>query len=156
MAVLLALRRSEAMLPGAAVCLSPWVDLTQTAGSYGRLADADPMVSKENLDKMAAAYLGSADATDELASPVLAGDLSGLPPVMIEVGEHEVLLDDATRLADRLRGAGVETTITVWPEMIHVFQAFPGPLVPEADASIDQVGQFLRRQRGREGALAPS
>ncbi len=104
MAVLLALRRSGTTLPAAAVCLSPWVDLTQSGDSYRRLAEADPMVSKDNLDMMAAAYLGSADPTDELASPVLAAELSGLPPVMIEVGEHEVLVDDATRLAERLRG----------------------------------------------------
>jgi monoterpene epsilon-lactone hydrolase len=144
MAVLLVLRRAGAALPAAAVCFSPWVDLTQSSGSYGRLADLDPMVSKENLDKMAGAYLGSADPLDELASPLLATDFSGLPPVLVEVGEHEVLLDDATGLVKRLRSDGVEASITVWPEMIHVFQAFPGPLVPEADASIEKAGQFLR------------
>ena len=75
---------------------------------------------------------------------------------MIEVGEHEVLVDDATRLAEGLRSAGVDTTITEWPEMIHVFQAFPGPLVPEADASIAQAGRFLRRNLGLDAGATPS
>lgn len=72
--------------------------------------------------------------------------------MLIEVGEHEVLLGDATALADRLRADGVDTDVTVWPEMIHVFQAFPGPLVPEADASIERAGLFLRGCLGLEGA----
>ena len=156
MAVLLALRGAGTALPATAVCFSPWVDLTQSGDSYRRLGAADPMVSKENLDMMAASYLGSADPNDELASPVLAADFSGLPPVMIEVGEHEVLLDDATRLADRLRVDDVDTTITIWPEMIHVFQAFPGPLVPEADESVALAGGFLRRHLGLGGAVPES
>ncbi len=152
MAVLLARRRTGSELPAAAVCFSPWVDLTQSSDSYARLADVDPLVSKDNLDVMAAAYLGPADPRDELASPLFAADFAGLPPVLIEVGEHEVLLGDATALADRLRADGVDTDVTVWPEMIHVFQAFPGPLVPEADASIERAGLFLRGCLGLEGA----
>jgi epsilon-lactone hydrolase len=152
MAVLLSRRRAASELPAAAVCFSPWVDLTQSSDSYARLADVDPLVSKDNLDVMAAAYLGPADPRDELASPLFAADFAGLPPVLIEVGDHEVLLDDATALADRLRADGVETDVTVWPEMIHVFQAFPGPLVPEADASIERAAVFLRSCLDLEGA----
>jgi monoterpene epsilon-lactone hydrolase len=142
-ATLLALRAAGSPLPGAAVCLSPWVDLTQTSPSYQLKAAVDPMVSKVGLDVMAEAYLGGIDPRSELASPLFAADLAGLPPVLIEVGEHEVLLDDATRLADRLRDAGGSVSLHVWPELIHVFQAFPGPLVPEADESIQAVGSFL-------------
>ncbi|MGB7052134.1 MAG: alpha/beta hydrolase fold domain-containing protein [Acidimicrobiales bacterium] len=80
MAVLLARRRTGSELPAAAVCFSPWVDLTQSSDSYARLADVDPLVSKDNLDVMAAAYLGPADPRDELASPFFAADFAGLPP----------------------------------------------------------------------------
>ena len=143
MAALLAIRAAGSPLPGAAVCLSPWVDLTQTSPSYEQKADVDPMVSKAGLDVMAEAYLAGTDPRTELASPLFAHDLGGLPPVLIEVGEREVLLDDATRLAEGLRAAAGSVTLTVWPELIHVFQAFPGPLVPEADRSIAAVGSFI-------------
>lgn len=142
-ATLLALRAAGHPLPAAAVCLSPWVDLTQSAPSYERLADFDPMVSKAGLDLMAEAYLGGEDPRHGLASPLFADDLSGLPPVRVEVGEYEVLLDDATRLVERLGSAGVTASLTVWPELIHVFQAFPGSLVPEADESVAGIGAFL-------------
>jgi phosphinothricin tripeptide acetyl hydrolase len=154
MAALLALRHAGTPLPSAAVCLSPWVDLTQTAPSFDTMAEWDPMVGRVGLDTMAAAYLGDTDPHTELASPLFAADLGGLPPVLIEVGEHEVLLDDATRLADRLRDAGGSVTLTVWPEMIHVFQAFPGSLIPEVDQSVAAVGAFLARHLGL--ADAPS
>ena len=106
------------------------------------------MVTRSGLDEMAQCYLGNSDPHAELASPLFADDLSGLPPVRIEVGAHEVLLDDATGLADRLQAAGGTVTLTVWPELIHVFQAFPGDIVPESDLSIAAVGSFLARSFG--------
>ncbi len=142
-ATLLALRRSDRALPAAAVCFSPWVDLTQSGDSYRRLAELDPLLSKETLDQMAAAYVGTGDARADLVSPLFANDFHQLPPVMIDVGAAEVLLDDATQLADRLRGDGVEVTCTIWPDMIHVFQAFASPLIPEADESVGRAGRFL-------------
>jgi monoterpene epsilon-lactone hydrolase len=142
-ATLLALRAAGVALPAAAACLSPWTDLTQSSAAFAKFADLDPMVSKSGLDLMAGAYLGDADPRNELASPLFAADLGGLPPVCIEVGEYEVLLDDATGLAERLADAGVEAPLTVWPELIHVFQAFPGSVIPEADVSIAAVGSFL-------------
>jgi epsilon-lactone hydrolase len=142
-ATVLALRSERIPLPAAMACLSPWVDLTQSAPTYQTLADVDPMVSKEGLDVMAGAYLGGTDAHDELASPLFADNLGDLPPALIEVGEHEVLLDDSLRLAERIRADGGSVDLTEWPELIHVFQAFPGPLVPEADQSIAAIGSFL-------------
>ncbi|HEX3459270.1 MAG TPA: alpha/beta hydrolase [Acidimicrobiales bacterium] len=142
-ALLLALRSEGIPLPAAAVCLSPWVDLTQSGTSYEELVDRDPMLSQEDLDVLATAYLAGADPRTELASPLLAEDLSGLPPLLIEVGAHEVLLDDATRLAERVTAAGGEATLTVWPEMIHVFQAFPGAILPETDLSVAAIGNFV-------------
>ena len=149
-ATLLALRSAGHPLPAAAACLSPWVDLTQSAPSYDALADRDPMVTRVGLDEMARCYLGETDPRTELASPLFAADLGRLPPVMIEVGAHEVLLDDATGLADRIRAAGGRVTLTVWPELIHVFQAFTGDIIPEADDSIAAVGSFLAGHLGAE------
>ncbi len=143
MALLLALRADGIPLPAAEVCLSPWVDLTQSAPSYQELADRDPMVSKKDLDGLADAYLAGTDPRTELASPLFAADLSGLPPLRIEVGADEVLLDDATRLAERATEAGNDVTLTVWPEMIHVFQAFPGVILPETDLSVAAIGEFV-------------
>jgi epsilon-lactone hydrolase len=147
MALLLALRAAGTPLPAAAVCLSPWTDLTQSSPAYDQRADRDPMVTKAGLDDMASAYLRDTDPRTALASPLF-GDLGGLPPVRIEVGESEVLFDDATGLAERLRLAGVDVSLVVWPELIHVFQAFPGELVPEADTSIEGVGAFMRAHFG--------
>lgn len=150
-ATLLALRAEGTPLPAAAVGLSPWVDLTQTAPSFDTRATVDPMVSRTGLQVMASAYLGSADPRTPLASPLFAEDLGGLPPIHIEVGDCEVLLDDSTRLAARIEAAGGEVSLTVWPELIHVFQAFAGPLVPEAEESIVLIGGFLARQLGLSG-----
>jgi phosphinothricin tripeptide acetyl hydrolase len=143
MATLLALRDGGETLPAAAACLSPWVDLTLRSPAFDRLADLDPVVDRAGLEVSAAAYLDGVAAESELASPLFAADLGGLPPIRIEVGEHEVLLDDSLRLADRIRSDGGTVSITVWPELIHVFQAFPPSLVPEADQSIAGVGSFL-------------
>ncbi|HWE70125.1 MAG TPA: alpha/beta hydrolase, partial [Acidimicrobiales bacterium] len=143
MALLLALRADGVRLPAAAVCLSPWVDLTQSGGSYQERVDRDPMLSREDLDVLATHYLAGTDPRTELASPLFAADLSGLPPLLIEVGDHEVLLDDATRLAGRAAAAGIDVTLTIWPEMIHVFQAFPGTILPETDLSVAAIGKFV-------------
>ncbi|MGD0394420.1 MAG: alpha/beta hydrolase [Acidimicrobiales bacterium] len=147
-AALLALRAAGSPLPAAAACLSPWADLTQSSDAYRRIGDRDPMVSKAGLDLMADAYLGGADPRTELASPLFAGHLGGLPPIRIEVGEDEALIDDSVRLAERLRSAEVDVSLTVWPEMIHVFQAFPASVIPEADRSITGIGSFLAGHLG--------
>ncbi len=153
-ATLLALRDAGSPLPAAAVCLSPWADLTQSSAAYRRIGDLDPMVSKSGLDLMADAYLGETSPRTELASPLFAERLEGLPPIRIEVGENEALIDDSVQLTKRLRRAGVDVSLTVWPEMIHVFQAFPGSLVPEADESIAGIGSFLAGHLGLVGGTA--
>jgi len=105
-ATLIALRDANSPLPAAAVCLSPWADLTQSGDSVTTRAEIDPITSKAALDAMAAWYLGDHDPRDPLASPLF-GDLAGLPPLLVQVGELEVLYDDAARLAERARDAGV-------------------------------------------------
>jgi acetyl esterase/lipase len=141
-ATLVALRDQKQPLPAAGVCLSPWVDLEGTGDSMTTCAELDPMVQKEPLGRMARFYLGDLDARTPLAAPLYA-DLSGLPPLLIQVGTAETLLDDATRIAERARKAGVDVTLEVWDDMIHVFQAF-APMLPEGQQAIDKIGEYLR------------
>ena len=144
MASLLALRAEGVPLPAAAICLSPWVDLTQTADSFREVGDRDPMVSKVELDQMAGLYLDGTDPRHPRASPLFDPDLAGLPPLRIEVGEEEVLLDDSLRLAERVASAGGTVELLRWPDMIHVFQAFPAELLPTTGRSLEGIGAFLR------------
>ena len=139
-ATLLALRDAGLALPAAGVCISPWVDLTCSGASYATKAEADPIVKRAGVDEMARAYLGAADRRTPLASPLFA-DLRGLPPLLIQVGSEEVLLDDSVQLAERARAAGVETTLEVWDQMIHVWHWFL-PLLDEAEEAVAAVGRF--------------
>src|SRR5262249_11104139 len=122
-ATLVALRDAGTPLPAAGVCLSPWVDLEGVGDSMTALADVDPMVRKEGLLMMAGMYLAAPPATTPPAAP-LPADLRGLPPLYIQVGKAETLLDDSVRLAERARAAGVDALLEPWDDMIHVWQAF--------------------------------
>ncbi|MDX1383298.1 MAG: alpha/beta hydrolase fold domain-containing protein, partial [Thermoanaerobaculia bacterium] len=130
-------------LPAAAALLSPWTDLSGSGDSMSTRAQEDPMVSPDRLRTMAGAYLGGASETDPLASPLFA-DLAGLPPMLVQVGTAEVLLDDSTRLARRAEAAGVEVRLETWEDMLHVFHAFPS--LPEAGRAIDGIGAYLRQR----------
>jgi acetyl esterase/lipase len=143
-ATLVALRDAGLPLPAAGVCLSPWVDLEGLGESMTTKAAADPMVQRDGLLTMAAAYLAGQSSRTPLAAPLYA-DLSGLPPLLIQVGTAETLLDDATRLAERARKAGVAVTLEPWEDLIHVWQAF-APLLPEGQRAIDRIGEFIRAQ----------
>lgn len=143
-ATLVALRDAGERLPAAGVCISPWADLACTGESMQTRAALDPMVQRAGLLDMAAAYLAGQDPRAPLASPVHA-DLRGLPPLLIHVGTAETLLDDATRLADRARAAGVSVDIEVWDDMIHVWHAF-APLLPEADEAVGRIGTWVRER----------
>src|SRR5215475_2092435 len=122
-ATLVAVRDAKLQLPAAGACLSPWVDLEGTGGSMKTKADVDPIVQKAGIEQMAAAYLGGKDPRTPLAAPLYA-DLAGLPPLLIQVGTAETLLDDASRLAERARKAGVAVTYEPWEGMIHVWHLF--------------------------------
>jgi len=145
-ATLLAIRDRGRPLPAAGVCISPWVDLTCSAASYTTRAEADPMVTRDGVAEMARLYLAGASAKTPLASPLHA-DLKGLPPLLIQVGSDEVLLDDATQLAAAAKAAGVAAEVEVWPEMIHVWHWFL-PMLDEAERAIDVIGRFVRRVHG--------
>lgn len=146
LATLVALRDAGDPLPAAGVCLSPWADLTQSGSTIAEKADEDPMVRAEDLDRWAGMYAGGAARDSKAISPLFA-DLSGLPPLLVEVGTSEVLLDDARRVADRAREAGVDVTLTVAEDMIHVWHSFAGA-VPEADEGIARVAAFVREHAG--------
>lgn len=145
--LLLKLRDEGVPLPGAAVGLSPWTDLALTGASLKTNAASDPMLDAGAVPRFAAEYLGGADPRNPYASP-LYGDLRNLPPALIQVGSDEILLDDAVRLAERLRNAGGDAELQVWPRMPHDFQMF-APILPEARAAIAQIGDFLHRIEDR-------
>jgi acetyl esterase/lipase len=140
-ALLLALRDAGRPLPAAAVCLSPWADLMAAGGSRVSRAKSDQVLTAADLQRAAALYLAGADAQTPLASP-LHGELFGLPPLLIQVGSDEILLDDAARLADKARAAGVDVTLEVWPGMFHVWQMV-AVLVPEGQQALTGIGRFI-------------
>jgi phosphinothricin tripeptide acetyl hydrolase len=141
-AALLAVRDRGLPRPAAGVCISPWVDLTLSGASYGTRAASDPIVTRDGVLEMARAYLGPTPATTPLASPLFA-DLAGLPPLLIQVGSEEVLLDDSVVLAERAKAAGVDATLQIWPDMIHVWHWFL-PMLDEAQAAVDTIGAFVQ------------
>ena len=141
-AALVAARDAGLPMPARAVAMSPWADLTCGGASYVSRAGRDPLLTRGVLLDMATEYLAGAPASAPLASPV-AADLTGLPPLLIQVGADEVLLDDATALASRAKAAGVAVDLEVWPDMIHVWQMFSGAL-PEADLAIARIADFIR------------
>jgi phosphinothricin tripeptide acetyl hydrolase len=145
-ATLLALRERGLPRPAAGVCISPWVDLTNSAASYRSKSAVDPIVTQEGITLMTRAYIGAGDARRPLVSPLFA-DLRELPPLLIHVGSDEVLLDDAVGLAERARKAGVDVVLEEWPAMIHVWHWFL-PMLDEAERAIAGIGGFVQRRIG--------
>lgn len=142
LAVLMALRNRGQALPTGAIALSPFSDLTLAGESLRSEAEFDPIMSPRCLPDFVALYLGEADARDPLVSPAF-GDYRGLPPLLIQVGEHEIIRDDSVAVAAKAREAGVEVTLEVWPGMFHVFQSHE-PLLPEGREAIDHIAAFVR------------
>jgi monoterpene epsilon-lactone hydrolase len=128
-------------LPAAAFVMSPYADLTLAGTTMDTKSKADPLLSRENLQPRVTDYTAGQDAALGLISPVFA-DLSGLPPLIIQAGTHEVLLDDASRLARQAAIADVEVTLDITPRVPHVFQAYY-PILDEAAAALDRAGQLL-------------
>ena len=128
-------------LPAAAFVMSPYVDLTLAGTSLDTRSEVDPLLSREALQARIPDYTAGQDAALGLISPIFA-DLSGLPPLIIQAGTHEVLLDDAVRLAEQAAAADVEVTLDITPGVPHVFQAYSA-LLDEAAAALDRAGQLL-------------
>ena len=128
-------------LPAAAFVMSPYADLTLAGATMETKRKVDVLMSRENLQSRVTDYTSGQDAALGLISPIFA-DLSGLPPLIIQAGTHEVLLDDAVRLARQAAIADVEVTLDITPEVPHVFQTFY-PILDEAAAALDRAGQLL-------------
>jgi acetyl esterase/lipase len=144
MALMLALRDAGQPLPAAAALISPWADLAGTGESVRTRLGIDPLFSPADLPRAAAHYLNGHDPQNPLISPVYA-DLRGLPPVLIQVGDQEILLSDSTRLYHLLRRAGGEAELSIWPGLWHVFHA-AGERMPESKRALQEMGRFLARE----------
>lgn len=141
-ATLLTLRDEGLPMPRAAFLLSPWLDLSASGETMQTRSERDPWFRADDIRVIARYYCEPDQLTDPRVSPVYA-DMHGMPPMHIQVGDDEILLSDATRLADKLRAAGVEVTVDVWHEMWHVFQAFL-LVVPEAREAVSRMGVAMR------------
>jgi len=141
-ATLLTLRDSGDPMPAAAVLLSPFLDVTSSGESATSRAEKDPWFHASDMKVVVEHYCDESLVRDPRVSPVFA-NVDGLPPVYIQVGDHEILLSDSTRFADNLREKGGVVDIEIWPEMWHVFQLFIGKM-PEARRAINKIGEYMR------------
>jgi len=151
--LLVAGRAQGLMMPAAAVPFSPMTDLTVTGSSYTGKAGADPNISAAAIRRRAGDSLAGTDAADPLVSPIFA-DLSGLPPLLIQAGSHEVLLDDATRLAVKAAADDVAVILDITPGVPHVFQAFAA-LLDEGDAALNRTARFVQDNITQQAPLTP-
>jgi acetyl esterase/lipase len=143
---MVALRNVGEPLPAAGVCISPWADMEATGQSYTANAESDPSVSQERILKIAKVYMAGKDHRAPLASPIHA-DLTGLPPLLLQVGSIEVLLDDSNMLKSRAKAAGVSVEMEVWDDMPHVWHHY-APILPEARKAIGRIGEFVLEHTG--------
>ncbi len=142
LALMVSLRDAGRPLPGCAWLASPWVDLAMTGATMESKDAVDPLIHRGYLEELAGAYCGGADRADPLVSPLHA-DLRGLPPVLVQVGSAETLLDDAVRIAGRLGAADVPVRLEVWPHMIHAWMLWSARLT-DGRRALASAGAFLR------------
>jgi monoterpene epsilon-lactone hydrolase len=145
-AALVAIRDAGLELPAAGAPISPWTDLTMSGPSVRGIDD--PVVEPELLDFMAETYLGDASPEEPTASPLFA-DLTGLPPLLVQVGTREALLDDARRIVDRARGAGMDVTLVEHQDVIHMWIVFD-PTIPESQDAFHRIGRFAAAHAGAQ------
>jgi epsilon-lactone hydrolase len=146
LSTMLASREKGNPLPGSAVCISPWLDMECKGVSITERKALDPMLTEEGLSALANLYMGEQDLSEAMASPLNA-DIRDLPPLFIQVGESEILLSDAERLADKAKAANVDVTLEKWPDMIHVWHLFY-PMLTEGRTAIAGIGEFIRENSG--------
>lgn len=144
LATLCTLRDAGAPLPACGVCISPWTDMEGSGESNHARADRDPIIEPAEIAEYAAYYVPDGNLRTPTASPIHA-DLSGLPPLLIQVGTEEVLYDDAITAANNAREAGVDTRLEVWDDMIHVWHMF-ALLVEEGQQAIDNIATFVQEK----------
>jgi epsilon-lactone hydrolase len=144
--LMIAARDAGLPMPAGALLISPWADLACEAPSMTTKATADPALTREGLLANAALYLAQHLPQTPLASPVHA-DLARLPPMLVQVGTAEILLDDALRIATRAAQANVRIVLSVWPDMPHVWHFF-GFMLEEGRRAVREAADFLRAQLG--------
>ena len=140
LSTLVKLRDAGGQLPAGAVCLSPWTDLALTGASIHSNAKADFILNRDSLQKYAGYYAAQHNVANPWISPLYA-DLTGFPPLLIQAGSDEILLNDATRLAEKARAVGVDVHLEIWDEMFHVFQLFS--FLPETKQAVSQIAAFV-------------
>jgi epsilon-lactone hydrolase len=145
LSTLMRLRDAGETLPDCAVTLSPITDLSLSGASLETQADRDPVLRKEFLRFCSDAYACGTDRREPLLSPLF-GDPAGLPPLFMQVGGREILLDDTLRFVRKAKAAGVDVTLDLWPDMFHSWQLF-APGVPEAQQALDRIGVYIREGR---------
>ncbi|GAB4546559.1 MAG: alpha/beta hydrolase [Anaerolineales bacterium] len=141
LAAAMSLREAGAPLPAAVVCMSPWTDLTFSGKSHVTKARVEPVLREDVLRMWAAAYCGEENFSHPLISP-LYGDFRGFPPLLIQVGGDEILLDDSIALAEKARADGADVTLKIWAGMWHVWQAL-GEALPESKRAFEEMAAFL-------------
>jgi epsilon-lactone hydrolase len=154
LATLVALRDAGDPLPAAALLFSPWTDLAATGDTLVTHDGLDPMFHGVAIGRAAKLYLADTPATHPYVSPLYA-DFDGLPPLFMQAGSTEVLLDDTRRVADKARAAGVSVELEIWPDMPHVWQLY-APFVPEARTALDRAAGFVRRVARERAAYTSS
>ncbi len=143
---LLALREAGGPMPSSLVMVAPWLDLTNSGGTYQSNADSDPTISLERHQEIAPWYYDEADPENPIISPAFA-DLDRLPPTLIQVGEIEVMLDDSRTFAANAEKAGIPVELDVWPRMWHVWHQYV-PDIPEAEEAFGKIGTFVNKYLG--------
>ena len=141
----LAARDAGLPVPAGIVAFSAGLDHTRTGRSMATKAGIDPLFTREGMGRTGALYLDGQDPEQPLLAPALRADLTGFPPVLLQVGTNELLLDDSVRFADRARDAGVDVVLDVVADVPHVFPAFVG-VIDEADEAIDRGALFIRQR----------
>ena len=144
LASLLALRDRKLPLPKAGIALSPFADVTLSGESIRSEAELDPIMHPRCLPDFVTRYAPESEVHNPLASPLF-GDYTGLPPLLIQVGEHEIIRDDAVRVAEKARAEGVDVTLEVWEGMFHVFQSHE-PLLPEAREAVQHMADLIEKK----------
>ena len=147
LALAMRLRDAGEPLPACLVCLSPWTDMTGSGKSITANSDLDPMFAGKDIERYASAYLGSGGSEhDPLASPIF-GNLAGLPPLFLQVGRNEVLLDDARAVHAKVVAAGGSSELWIFDRVFHGWH-FGAPFVPEARQALNEIAQFMTRSGG--------
>lgn len=143
LATALALRDAGDPLPAALICVSPWADLTHKGQSHITNAKSESILRMDMLSTWALLYTDTSNLTNPLVSPVYA-DLRGLPPLLIQVGRDEILLDDSVTLAEKAKSAGVDATLRIWDDMWHAWPVL-GELIPESGMAFEEMKEFIQK-----------